>query len=140
MKIFQETIAIKNLKRGIHLITHQIIDSISDLKLIKKGTMHLFLQHTSASLTINENFDQTVRKDMIAYFNKIVPEQEPYFKHNFEGDDDMPAHIKSTIIGNELSIPITNGSLNLGTWQGIYLYEHRNTPRTRNIVVTIFGF
>ena len=77
---------------------------------------------------------------MIAYFNKIVPEQEPYFKHNFEGDDDMPAHIKSTIIGNELSIPITNGSLNLGTWQGIYLYEHRNTPRTRNIVVTIFGF
>ena len=140
MKIFQETIAIKNLKRGIHLITHQITDCISDLKLIKKGTMHLFLQHTSASLTINENFDQTVRKDMIAYFNKIVPEQEPYFKHNFEGDDDMPAHIKSTIIGNELSIPITNGSLNLGTWQGIYLYEHRNTPRTRNIVVTIFGF
>ena len=140
MKIFQETIAIKNLKRCIHLITHQITDSISDLKLIKKGTMHLFLQHTSASLTINENFDQTVRKDMIAYFNKIVPEQEPYFKHNFEGDDDMPAHIKSTIIGNELSIPITNGSLNLGTWQGIYLYEHRNTPRTRNIVVTIFGF
>ena len=140
MKIFQETIAIKNLKRGIHLITHQIIESISDLKLIEKGTMHLFLQHTSASLTINENFDQTVRKDMTAYFNKIVPEQEPYFKHNFEGDDDMPAHIKSTIIGNELSIPITNGSLNLGTWQGIYLYEHRNTPRTRNIVVTIFGF
>ena len=140
MKIFQETIAIKNLKRGIHLITHQITDSISDLKLIKKGTMHLFLQHTSASLTINENFDQTVRKDMIAYFNKIVPEQEPYFKHNFEGDDDMPAHIKTTIIGNELSIPITNGSLNLGTWQGIYLYEHRNIPRTRNIVVTIFGF
>ena len=140
MKIFQETITIKNLKRGIHLITHQITEGISDLKLIEKGTMHLFLQHTSASLTINENFDQTVRKDMIAYFNKIVPEQEPYFKHNFEGDDDMPAHIKSTIIGNELSIPITNGSLNLGTWQGIYLYEHRNIPRTRNIVVTIFGF
>tara|TARA_B100001287_G_C22665824_1_gene522752 strand:+ start:842 stop:1264 length:423 start_codon:yes stop_codon:yes gene_type:complete len=140
LKIFQETIEIKNLKRGIHLITHQIIESVSDLKLIEKGTMHLFLQHTSASLTINENFDQTVRKDMIAYFNKIVPEQEPYFKHNFEGDDDMPAHIKSTMIGNELTIPITNGSLNLGTWQGIYLCEHRNDPRKRNIVVTIFGF
>tara|TARA_B100000575_G_scaffold172451_1_gene138146 strand:- start:89 stop:511 length:423 start_codon:yes stop_codon:yes gene_type:complete len=140
LKIFQETIAIKNLKRGIHLITQQITESISDLKIIKKGTMHLFLQHTSASLTINENFDQTVRKDMTAYFNKIVPEQEIYFKHNFEGDDDMPAHIKSTIIGNELTIPITNGNLNLGTWQGIYLYEHRNAPRTRNIVVTILGF
>ena len=140
MKIFQETISIKNLKRGTHLITNQIAESISELKLIDKGTMHLFLQHTSASLTINENFDQTVRSDMIAYFNKIVPEQEPYFKHNFDGDDDMPAHIKSTIIGNELTIPITNGSLNLGTLQGIFLYEHRNTPRTRNIVVTIFGF
>ena len=140
MKIFQKTIAIKNLKRGIHLITHQITESISDLKLIEKGTMHLFLQHTSASLTINENFDQTVRTDMTTYFNKIVPEQEPYFKHRLEGDDDMPAHIKSTIIGNQLTIPITKGNLNLGRWQGIYLYEHRNDPRSRNIVVTILGF
>ena len=140
MKIFQETISIKNLKRGIHLITNQITENISEIKLIEKGTMHLFLQHTSASLTINENFDQTVRSDMTTYFNKMVPEQESYFKHNFEGDDDMPAHIKSTIIGNELTIPITNGSLNLGAWQGIFLYEHRNTPRTRNIVITIFGF
>ena len=140
MKVFQEIVVFKNLKRGIHLITPQIINSISELELIEKGTMHLFLQHTSASLTINENFDQTVRNDMTAYFNKIVPEQEPYFKHKLEGDDDMPAHIKSTIIGNQLTIPITNGNLNLGSWQGIYLYEHRNAPLSRNIVVTILGF
>ena len=140
MKVFQEIVVFKNLKRGIHLITPKIINSVSKLELIEKGTMHLFLQHTSASLTINENFDQTVRTDMTTYFNKIVPEQEPYFKHRFEGDDDMPAHIKSTIIGNQLTIPITKGNLNLGRWQGIYLYEHRNDPRSRNIVVTILGF
>jgi len=140
LKVFQEIVVFKNLKRGIHLITPKIINSVSKLELIEKGTMHLFLQHTSASLTINENFDQTVRNDMTAYFNKIVPEQEPYFKHKLEGDDDMPAHIKSTIIGNQLTIPITKGNLNLGSWQGIYLYEHRNNPRSRNIVVTILGF
>ena len=140
MKVFQEIVVFKNLKRGIHLITPKIINSVSKLELIEKGTMHLFLQHTSASLTINENFDQTVRTDMTTYFNKIVPEQEPYFKHRLEGDDDMPAHIKSTIIGNQLTIPITKGNLNLGRWQGIYLYEHRNDPRSRNIVVTILGF
>ena len=140
MKVFQEIVVFKNLKRGIHLITPKIINSVSKLELIEKGTMHLFLQHTSASLTINENFDQTVRTDMTTYFNKIVPEQEPYFKHKLEGDDDMPAHIKSTIIGNQLTIPITKGNLNLGSWQGIYLYEHRNNPRSRNIVVTILGF
>ena len=139
MNVFQEKILIKTIKRGIHLITPQIESSIVELKTIEKGLMHLFLQHTSASLIINENADPTVREDMFKYFNKIVPKNEPYFKHNFEGPDDMPAHIKSTIIGNQLTLPISNGKLSLGTWQGIYLYEHRDAPPLRKIITTIIG-
>tara|TARA_Y100001970_G_scaffold101545_1_gene127536 strand:+ start:80 stop:469 length:390 start_codon:yes stop_codon:yes gene_type:complete len=125
--------------RGFNLITNNIIESIPEISKYKIGKLDLFIKHTSASLTINENADPTVREDLESYFNKYVPENEPYFKHTFEGADDMPAHIKSVIIGNSISIPISNGKLNLGTWQGIYLCEHRDRPHTRKIVATING-
>ena len=99
----------------------------------------MFIKHTSASLTINENADPTVRTDFESHFNKMVPENAPYYKHTFEGSDDMPAHIKSSLLGSSVQIPITNGKLNLGIWQGIYLCEHRNYGDGRNIVITAFG-
>ena len=139
MKIFQKKITLNSFPRGIHLITKQIKDIITEIKNIQKGILHIFLQHTSASITINENADLTVREDMENYFNQLVPENEPYFKHTYEGSDDMPAHIKSSILGCELNIPITEGELNLGTWQGIYLCEHRNHGGTRQLVLTLMG-
>ncbi len=139
MKIFQKTVTISAKKRGFHLITKEIERELPEIREIKKGLANLFLQHTSASLTINENYDPSVRFDMENYFNHIVPENTPYFTHTLEGSDDMPAHIKSSMIGVSLTIPISNGKFNLGTWQGIYLNEHRDWAGNRKIVVTLMG-
>jgi len=139
VKFFQKKITLNSFSRGKHLITKEIELNLPKINQIKSGLIHIFLQHTSASLTINENTDPSVRNDLENYFNKLVPENEPYFKHTYEGSDDMPAHIKSSILGCELTIPITNGSLNLGIWQGIYLCEHRNNGGNRNLILTIMG-
>ena len=139
MSWYQKEIILKLRGRGFHLVTKEIIGEIPEIQKIKTGLMHIHIKHTSASLTLNENYDPDVRRDMERYFNKTVKENEPWYEHNSEGSDDMPAHIKSTIIGTSLTIPITNGQLNLGTWQGIYLCEHRNHAGNRKIVVTING-
>jgi len=125
--------------RGFHLITDEIVTALPQIKTMNIGLIHLFIQHSSASITINENADPTVRSDLEAHFNKFVPERAPYYQHSYEGDDDMPAHIKACTIGCNLTIPITNGRLNLGTWQGIYLGEHRNFADSRTIIATIQG-
>ena len=135
----QKEIIIKNKNRGFHLITSEIIQNFSELKKISIGLLHIFIKHTSASLTINENYSQHVRNDFETHFNKMVPEGPQYYTHLEEGSDDMPAHIKSSILGNTLIIPIKNGSLKLGTWQGIYLCEHRNNCDARKIVLTLQG-
>lgn len=123
--------------RGFHLVTKEIMKHIADLP--KVGLLHLFIKHTSAALTINENADPDVRKDMESIFNRLVKEREPYYCHTLEGDDDMPAHAKSSIIGPSVTIPITNGRLNMGTWQGIYLCEFRDYGGSRKIVATVMG-
>ncbi len=135
----QKEILLKPRTRGFHVITHDIINNIPEIKKMKIGLLNLFIQHTSASLTINENVSPDVRTDLEKHFNKIAPENMPYYDHTLEGSDDMPAHIKSTLIGASLTIPITNGELNLGTWQGIYLCEHRNHGGSRRIIATIMG-
>ena len=135
----QKQINLKPKDRGFHIITNDILKNVPELESIKVGTLQLFIKHTSASLTINENTDQTVRQDFEAYFNILVPENEDYYKHIFEGSDDIPAHLKSSLLGSSISIPITDGKLNLGTWQGIYLCEHRNQGTGRKIVATIGG-
>ena len=124
----QKTIHLNAQKRGFHLITDEIEQQIHEMNSLSVGLLHLFIQHTSASLTLNENADPTVRSDMESHFNKFVPERAPYYKHTYEGDDDMPAHIKASTLGNSVTIPITNGRLALGTWQGIYLGR---APRLR---------
>jgi secondary thiamine-phosphate synthase enzyme len=139
MDWFQKTITISESKRGFLLITDQIISQILEISEFKVGILHLFIKHTSASLTINENADPTVREDLETHFNHTVLENAPYYKHTMEGPDDMPAHIKSTLIGNNLTIPISEGLLNLGIWQGIYLCEHRNHAHSRKIIATING-
>ena len=139
MKILQNEFNLKIKSRGFHLVTDEILSHIPELQTINIGTINLFLKHTSASLSLNENCDSTVRSDMEHYFNDIVPENKPYYEHTYEGNDDMPAHIKSSVIGVSITIPITNGELNLGTWQGIYLCEHRNRASSREIVATIYG-
>lgn len=125
--------------RGFHLVTGELLEHLPELHSLRVGLAHFFIQHTSASLSLNENADPSVRTDMEAHFNKIVPENAPYFEHIYEGADDMPAHIKAVMIGPSLSLPITDGRLNLGTWQGIYLCEHRNRGGARKVVVTIWG-
>lgn len=125
--------------RAFHLITDEIIKQLPTLSTIECGVLHLFIKHSSASLTINENADPTVRSDMEKHFNIMAPEQAPYYQHTYEGDDDMPAHIKSSLLGSNVTIPITNGTLNLGIWQGIYLGEHRNHAGSRTLVATIHG-
>ncbi|OAN19320.1 hypothetical protein A3K86_00325 [Photobacterium jeanii] len=135
----QTTIELKPRGRGFHLITSEIEQQITELSSISVGLAHLFIQHTSASLTINENADPTVRSDMEAHFNHFVPERAPYYQHTYEGDDDMPAHIKASVLGNSLTLPISNGRFNLGTWQGIYLGEHRDFGGSRRIVITLQG-
>ena len=139
MITFQKEIVLPEFKRGFHLITKEIIESINPSQNISIGLIHIFIKHTSASITINENADSTVREDMENYFNKNVREDEPYYKHIFEGPDDMPAHIKSSLLGSSVTISISDGKLNLGTWQGIYLCEHRNYGGMRKLVITLLG-
>ena len=139
MTSIQKEISVSPKSRGFHLITDEIINNLPEISDINAGIVHIFIKHTSASLTLNENFDPDVRTDLEAHFNRIVPENSSSYLHSAEGTDDMPAHIKSAIIGSSLMIPITNGKLNLGTWQGIYLCEHRNRGGNRNIVITISG-
>ena len=135
----QKEIIIRNKNRGFHLITNEIIQNLPELKKISIGLIHLFIKHTSASLTLNENSDQSVRVDFESHFNNMVPEGQNYYTHIIEGEDDMPAHIKSSLLGNSLIIPINKGTLTLGTWQGIYLCEHRNHSKDRKIILTIHG-
>ena len=135
----QKNINIKSISRGFHIITDQVIDQIPEIKSINIGILHLFIKHTSASLTINENADKTVRNDFEEHFNEMVPENQSYYQHTYEGPDDMPAHLKASILGSSLSIPISNGHLNMGTWQGIYLCEHRDNTFQRKMVATIQG-
>ena len=139
MKIFQHTLQLKERKRGFHLVTSEIIQSLPQIRDLKMGICHIFIQHTSASLTLNENADPTVRKDFEMYFNKFVPENDPGYLHDVEGSDDMPAHLKAALLGSSIMIPITEGRLALGTWQGIYLCEHRNHGQKRSLVITIWG-
>ena len=137
MQIIQKEIILKSKSRGFHLITDEILNHI-DISKITIGTINLFLKHTSASLSINENCEREVREDMEKLFNDLC-DDKPYYKHTYEGDDDMSAHAKSSMIGCSLTIPITNGKLNLGTWQGIYLGEHRDFGGSRKVIITIMG-
>ena len=139
MSWFQKEIFISPKDRGFHLIDKEVYSQLDMISEYRVGVLHLFIKHTSASLAINENADSTVRQDMESYFNKAVPENAPYYTHVIEGPDDMPAHLKSIIIGSSISIPIYNGELNLGVWQGIYICEHRNMPHRRTIIATISG-
>ena len=136
---YQKEIVFEPRARGFHLITHEIENQISEMADVKTGIANIFIKHTSASLTINENVSSDVLRDMERHFNNMVPEDAPYYEHTYEGSDDMPAHIKSSILGQSLSIPITDGKLNLGTWQGIYFGEHRDYGGPRKIIVTIIG-
>ena len=135
--IQQVTFTLAARPRGFHLVTADIVRQLPALP--STGLLHLFVQHTSCGLTINENADPDVRSDMEQIFNHVVPARQPYYEHTFEGDDDMPAHAKSTLSGVSLTIPITDGHLNLGTWQGIYFCEFRNYGGARKLVVTIIG-
>lgn len=139
MNMYQRTLTLKERKRGCHLITEEIIRSMPEINMLKTGICQVFIQHTSASLTINENADPSVRNDFEMYFNKAVPENDPDYEHDYEGSDDMPAHLKSSILGCSVMIPIRNGKLALGTWQGIYLYEHRNHGGSRYLMITAWG-
>lgn len=135
----QVTITLSARRRGFHLITEDVLRAVPELKNIRCGLMHVFIKHTSASLTINENADPTVRMDFESHFDRMVPEAAPYYQHDYEGDDDMPAHLKSSILGSSVMLPITQGQLNIGIWQGIYLCEHRNAGGTRQLVITLQG-
>jgi secondary thiamine-phosphate synthase enzyme len=135
----QKTISLSPYSRGFHLITDRIVENIPEMSQIKTGLLHLFIKHTSASLTINEDADSTVRTDFESHFNQLVPENQSYYQHTSEGSDDMPAHLKASILGSSVSVPIAKGKLALGTWQGIYLCEHRNYGGNRTLVVTIQG-
>ncbi|MCP5062942.1 MAG: YjbQ family protein [Ignavibacteriae bacterium] len=136
---FQKEITLKPRSRGFHVITHEIENEMPELSKIKIGIANFFIKHTSASLTINENVSSDVLGDMEAHFNKMVPENMPYYTHIYEGADDMPAHIKSSLLGPSLTIPIKDGQLNLGTWQGIYLCEHRDYGGSRRMIITLTG-
>ncbi len=139
MNFYQTQLNLKAYSRGFHLITDTILKNIPEIKTIKTGMLQIFIKHTSASLTINENADPTVRIDFESHFNKMIPENMPYYQHDYEGGDDMPAHLKNAVLGSSLQIPITNGKLNMGIWQGVYLCEHRNYGGSRSLVLTMFG-
>ena len=139
MQSVQKEITLPPFPRGFHLVTDLILREVPEIRNIQVGILQVFIKHTSASLTINENADPTVRTDFESYFNDYVPEDFPKFVHTYEGPDDMPAHIKSSLLGSSVSMPITNGRPNLGTWQGIYLCEHRDRGGSRRIVVTVMG-
>jgi len=139
MEILQKEITLPSFPRGYHLITDRIISELDELRNFDSGILRVFIKHTSASLTINENADPTVRDDFESHFNRMVPENAPYYKHTMEGSDDMPAHLKASLLGASVEIPVTHGNLNLGTWQGIYLCEHRNHGGRRSLVLTLIG-
>jgi secondary thiamine-phosphate synthase enzyme len=136
---WQKTIRLAAKPRGFHLITQEIENQFNDLPKINTGLAHLFLQHTSASLALNENADADVRIDMEQYFSRLAPENQAYFRHTAEGPDDMPAHIKNVLLGSELTLPISQGRFALGVWQGLYLCEHRNQAGSRSIIATVCG-
>lgn len=139
MKTFQIQLSLSAHPRGFHLITQEVLKALPKISEIQSGMLQVFIQHTSASLTINENADPTVRQDFESHFNKMVPENAPYYKHTFEGSDDMPAHIKASLLGPSVMIPIVKGRPALGTWQGIYLCEHRDYGGSRRLVITAWG-
>ena len=139
MKLYQKKIKLPACGRGFHLVTDLVTNQFTEMEMISSGLLQVFIQHTSASLCVNENADPTVRQDFESHFNEMVPENMPYYLHNYEGPDDMPAHIKAALLGSSLLIPITNGRLNMGTWQGIYLCEHRDHGGPRKLVLTAFG-
>ena len=135
----QKEISLQPRPRGFHLVTDEVLRQLPELREFRVGMMNVFIQHTSASLTLNENADPTVRQDLENWFNRAVREDEPYYLHQDEGADDLPAHIKASLLGASLNIPVTQGRLALGTWQGIYLCEHRNQGGSRRLVVTVQG-
>jgi len=135
----QRQFSLAGRRRGFHLVTRDVIEALPELSGVRTGLLHLFIQHTSASLTLNENADPDVRVDMESGFNALAPEHARYYTHTLEGPDDMPAHIKASLLGNSLTIPIGDGRLLLGTWQGIYLCEHRTRGGSRRLVATIHG-
>jgi secondary thiamine-phosphate synthase enzyme len=135
----QREISLDPRPRGFHLVTREIVSALPELSDVTIGLLHLLIQHTSASLTLNENASPDVRRDFESYFNAAVPEDAPYWTHTLEGDDDMPAHVKASLLGPSLMLPISNGGLALGTWQGIYLCEHRNRGGSRSVIATIWG-
>ncbi|WP_050657867.1 secondary thiamine-phosphate synthase enzyme YjbQ [Gallaecimonas pentaromativorans] len=135
----QKTLALAPRRRGFHLITDDVLAALPELARVKTGLLHVFIQHTSASLTLNENADPTVRGDMERHINVLAPERAPYYQHDYEGDDDMPAHIKASLLGASVSIPVASGRLLLGTWQGIWLGEHRDQGGSRRLVLTLQG-
>ena len=139
MNCIQKEIIISKKKRGFHSITDELILQFPDLENIQNGICQIFIKHTSASLTINEDADPTVLLDFESHFNEMVPENQAYYKHTYEGSDDMPAHLKSSLLGSSINMPLTDGKLNLGTWQGVYLCEHRNHAGPRSLVITIWG-
>ncbi|MFW6069001.1 MAG: secondary thiamine-phosphate synthase enzyme YjbQ [Chloroflexota bacterium] len=139
MTYTQTKITLNPRPRGFHLVTDEIVSQLPELRDYRVGVAHLFIQHTSASLALNENASPDVRRDLERHFRELAPENAPYYEHTLEGPDDMPAHIKAVLIGSSLTLPITNGRLNLGTWQGIYLCEHRERGGRRNLVVTLSG-
>ena len=136
---FQKEIVLTPRSRGFHLITREVVGHVPEIGRFAVGLAHLFLRHTSAALALNENADPTVRDDMEAYFNRLAPENGAYYTHTLEGPDDMPAHLKAVLLGSELTIPISGGRLALGTWQGVYLCEHRDDGGPRRLVVTLSG-
>ena len=139
MQFYQREIRLPASPRGFHLVTAMIVSEFPEISNIGAGMMHVLMKHTSASLSLNENADPTVRTDFESHFNRMVPENAPYFQHTTEGPDDMPAHLKASLLGSSVLIPITAGRLNLGTWQGIYFCEHRDHGGPRRVVVTAFG-
>lgn len=139
MIIHQKHLKLRSYPRGFHLITDEVLRAIPEIKEITTGMLQVFIQHTSASLTLNENWDPTVRGDFERHINVMVPENARYYEHNYEGSDDMPAHIKASLMGSSVMIPIANGKLLTGTWQGIYLGEHRNADFGRSLVITAWG-
>lgn len=139
MQLFQKSLSLRARRRGFHLVTDEVLQAIPEIAQLQTGMMQVFMQHTSASLTINENADPTVRLDFEMWFNKAVPENDPDYEHDYEGADDMPAHLKAALLGPSVLIPIRNGRPAFGTWQGIYLCEHRNNGGSRNIIITAWG-
>jgi secondary thiamine-phosphate synthase enzyme len=135
----QREISLRPPGRGFHLVTDAVVGELPELRDLRVGLLHLFMLHTSASLTLNENASPDVRRDFESYFNVVVPEDAPFWTHTVEGPDDMPAHIKASLLGPSLSLPVSRGQLALGTWQGVYLCEHRDHGGARSLLVTVFG-